>query len=190
MRSPTATSSSPFASFSSSISIVASPLPPTSTKATSGPMATIVPSSVWPFSKRFGFVEASNIAAKSSSGSVIPYSMQPGVQLMHRRRAFLTQISLGVASVAAACRARDGDTTAVHLVKLEPARSYAVSAFAPGFGALVGTDRTAILAADLPETSWRYDLDADRTTARASSRDGRHTWEVPLAPFLGCLGVA
>src|SRR5438128_11322128 len=53
MRSPTATSSSPFASFSSSISIVASPLPPTSTKATSGPMATIVPSSVWPFSKRF-----------------------------------------------------------------------------------------------------------------------------------------
>ena len=228
--------------------------------------------------------------------------MQPGVQLMHRRRAFLTQISLGVASVAAACRARDGDapssgpsptnsatavagstgagvtrpapllheipadaptlrwtpehhdlvytfggaapkhriapgtrivswtedcfdgfvktasdlpsqvmppghdnpqtgpfyvegaepgdTIAVHLVKLEPARSYAVSAFAPGFGALVGTDRTAILAADLPETSWRYDLDADRTTARASSRDGRHTWEVPLAPFLGCLGVA
>ena len=86
--------------------------------------------------------------------------------------------------------AEPGDTIAVHLVKLEPARSYAVSAFAPGFGALVGTDRTAILAADLPETSWRYDLDADRTTARASSRDGRHTWEVPLAPFLGCLGVA
>src|SRR5262249_35997289 len=42
----------------------------------------------------------------------------------------------------------------------------------------------------MPETSWRYDLDATRTTARASSRDGRHSWEVPLAPFLGCLGVA
>ena len=25
--------------------------------------------------------------------------------------------------------------------------------------------------------------------ARARSRDGKHTWEVPLAPFLGCLGV-
>src|SRR5438094_8222656 len=86
--------------------------------------------------------------------------------------------------------AEPGDTIAVHLVKLEPARSYAVSAFAPGFGALVGTDRTAMLAADMPETSWRYDLDSTRSTARTSSRDGRHTWEVPLAPFLGCLGVA
>jgi len=81
------------------------------------------------------------------------------------------------------------DTIAVHLLKVEPARSYAVSSAGPGFGALVGTDRTAMLAADLPETTWRYDLDADRRTARASSRDG-HTWEVPLAPFLGCLGVA
>jgi acetamidase/formamidase len=86
--------------------------------------------------------------------------------------------------------AEPGDTVAVHVLKLEPARSYGVSACSPGFGALVGTDRTAMLAADMPETSWRYDLDSVRATARASSRDGRHTWEVPLAPFLGCLGVA
>ena len=86
--------------------------------------------------------------------------------------------------------AEPGDTLAVHLLKLEPARTYAVSSAGPGFGALVGTDRTAMLAADLPETTWRYDLNPARTTARASSRDGRHTWEVPLAPFLGCLGVA
>ena len=86
--------------------------------------------------------------------------------------------------------AEPGDTIAVHLLKLEPARSYGVSSFAPGFGALVATDRTAMLAADLLETSWRYDLDSARAIARASSRDGRHAWEVPLAPFLGCLGVA
>jgi acetamidase/formamidase len=86
--------------------------------------------------------------------------------------------------------AEPGDTIAVHLLKLEPARPYAVSAFGPGFGALVGTDRTAMLVPDLAETSWRYDLDAAHTIARASSRDGRYTWEVPLAPFLGCLGVA
>ena len=86
--------------------------------------------------------------------------------------------------------AEPGDTIAVHLVKLEPARAYAVSSFGPGFGALVGTDRTAMLASDMPETTWRYDVDPGRSTARASSRDGRHTWEVPLAPFLGCLGVA
>jgi len=86
--------------------------------------------------------------------------------------------------------AEPGDTVAVHLLKIEPARSYGVSAVAPRFGALVSTDRTAMLAADLPETTWRYDLDDARTTARSSSRDGQHTWEVPLAPFLGCLGVA
>jgi acetamidase/formamidase len=86
--------------------------------------------------------------------------------------------------------AEPGDTVAVHLLKLEPARDYGVSSFGPGFGALVGTDRTAILAEDMAETSWRYDLNGARTTARASSRDGRHAWEVPVAPFLGCLGVA
>ena len=86
--------------------------------------------------------------------------------------------------------AEPGDTVAVHLLKVEPARDYGVSSFGPGFGALVGTDRTAMLAADMAETSWRYDLDAARTTARAASRDGKHEWDVPLAPFLGCLGVA
>jgi len=86
--------------------------------------------------------------------------------------------------------AEPGDTIAVHLLRLEPARGYGVSSAGPGFGALVSTDRTAMLAADLPETTWRYDLDSTRTTARSSSRDGRHQWDVPLAPFLGCLGVA
>src|ERR1039457_1632937 len=86
--------------------------------------------------------------------------------------------------------AEPGDTLAIHLVKLEPARSYAVSSFGPGFGALVGNDQTAMLGPDFPETTWRYDVDAKRNVARSSSRDGRHSWEVPLAPFLGCLGVA
>jgi acetamidase/formamidase len=86
--------------------------------------------------------------------------------------------------------AEPGDTVAVHLLRLEPAREYAVSSFAPGFGALVGTDQTAMLGAEFPETTWRYDVNAARTSARASSSDGRHAWDVPLAPFLGCIGVA
>jgi acetamidase/formamidase len=87
--------------------------------------------------------------------------------------------------------AEPGDTIAVHLLKVEPARNYGVSSVSPGFGALVSTDRTAMLAAaDLPETTWRYDLDSAGTSARSSSRDGKHSWDVPLAPFLGCLGVA
>ncbi len=86
--------------------------------------------------------------------------------------------------------AQPGDTIAVHILKLEPARNYAVSSFSPGFGALVGTDKTAMLGPEFPETTWRYDIDAARNMARTSSADGRHSWEVPLAPFLGCLGVA
>jgi len=83
-----------------------------------------------------------------------------------------------------------GDTLAIHFIKLEPARAWAVSSFSPGFGALVGTDRTAMLAADFPESTWRYEVDAQRNVARSTSRDGKLGWEVPLAPFLGCLGVA
>jgi acetamidase/formamidase len=86
--------------------------------------------------------------------------------------------------------AEPGDTLAIHILKLEPARTYAVSSFGPGFGALVGTDRTAMLGPDFPEMTWRYEVDATRNMARTSSRDGRHSWEIPLAPFLGCLGVA
>ncbi len=86
--------------------------------------------------------------------------------------------------------AEPGDTVAIHILKLEPARAYAVSSFSPGFGALVGNDQTAMLGPDFPETTWRYDVDAKRSAARATSADGKYSWSVPLAPFLGCIGVA
>lgn len=86
--------------------------------------------------------------------------------------------------------AEPGDTLAIRIMKLEPARTWAVSSFSPGFGALVGTDRTAMLGPDFPESTWRYEVDAQRSTARTTSRDGKLGWQVPLAPFLGCLGVA
>lgn len=86
--------------------------------------------------------------------------------------------------------AEPGDTVAVHLLKVEPARDYAVSSCGPGWGLLAPTDRTAILGPDLPEVVWRYQVDAAKTRARTTSQDGKHTWDVPLAPFLGCLGVA
>jgi acetamidase/formamidase len=47
-----------------------------------------------------------------------------------------------------------------------------------------------MLGPDFPETTWRYDLDSAHTFARTTARDGRHSWSVPLAPFLGCIGVA
>jgi acetamidase/formamidase len=86
--------------------------------------------------------------------------------------------------------AMPGDTVAIPILKLAPARSYAVSSFGPGFGALVGNNETAMLGPDFPETTWRYDVDTKRNVARSTARDGSHAWEVPLAPFLGCIGVA
>jgi acetamidase/formamidase len=86
--------------------------------------------------------------------------------------------------------AAPGDTLVVRIEKLEPARDVAISSSFPGFGALNGTDRTAVLGADLPETVWFYEIDRVRGVAKTHSQDGKLSWEVPLAPFLGCLGVA
>jgi len=86
--------------------------------------------------------------------------------------------------------AEPGDTLAIRIVKLEPARSYGISSLFPGFGALNGTDRTAVLQPDLPERVWFYEVDKVKNVARTRSSDGKHAWEVPLAPFLGCLGVS
>jgi acetamidase/formamidase len=86
--------------------------------------------------------------------------------------------------------AEPGDTLAIHINKLEPARDHGISSFFPGFGALNGTDRTAILGADLPEKVWFYDVDLGHGIARTKSLDGKSSWDVPLAPFLGCLGVS
>ena len=84
--------------------------------------------------------------------------------------------------------AEPGDTLAIHINKLEPARDHGISSFFPGFGALNRTDRTAVLGSDLPEKVWFYDV--ANGMARTRSLDGRLTWEIPLAPFLGCLGVS
>jgi amidase len=86
--------------------------------------------------------------------------------------------------------AEPGDTVAIRIVKLEPARDHGISSLFPGFGALNGTDRTAMLQPDLSERVWFYDVDRVKGVARTRSSDGKQAWEVPLAPFLGCLGVS
>ena len=86
--------------------------------------------------------------------------------------------------------AEPGDTLAIRIEKLEPARPHGISSQFPGFGALSGTDRTAVLQPDLPERVWFYEVDRARNVARTRSSDGKRSWEVPLAPFLGCLGVS
>src|SRR5205807_8182098 len=52
------------------------------------------------------------------------------------------------------------------------------------------TDQAAMLGAEFPETTWRYDIDPKHNVARAYAASAKTSWEVSLAPFLGCMGVA
>ncbi len=86
--------------------------------------------------------------------------------------------------------AEPGDTLALHVVSLEPARDWAASTTIPLFGALTGTDRTAGLQTPLPELTWIYRVDAAASTATFTAHESDFSLEVPLAPMLGTVGVA
>jgi acetamidase/formamidase len=91
--------------------------------------------------------------------------------------------------------AEPGDTLALHLVDLTPARSWGVSSTIPFFGGLTGTDRTALLNEPLPEQTWIYELDSARGTVgfeavRTAGGGAALSVELPLAPMLGTVGVA
>ena len=86
--------------------------------------------------------------------------------------------------------AEPGDTLALHIVDLTPARDWGVSSTIPFFGALTGTDRTALLHEPLPELTWVYQVDRDRGTVLFEAQRGNFQLELPLAPMLGTVGVA
>jgi acetamidase/formamidase len=86
--------------------------------------------------------------------------------------------------------AEPGDTLALHVATLEPARDWAASTTIPLFGALTGTDRTAGLQPPLPELTWIYAVDTVASTATFVAHESDFTHTVPLAPMLGTVGVA
>lgn len=86
--------------------------------------------------------------------------------------------------------AEPGDTLAVHLVDLTPARDWAASTTIPFFGALTGTDRTALLQQPLPEQTWIYQLDRAAGTVLFEAQRSELRIELPIAPMLGTIGVA
>lgn len=86
--------------------------------------------------------------------------------------------------------AEPGDVLAVHILKLEPAIPYGISSSFPNFGALNATDYTAMLHEALPEKVWWYDIDKAKGTVRFRALKGTQTADIPMRPFLGCLGVA
>lgn len=86
--------------------------------------------------------------------------------------------------------AEPGDTIAVHIVSLTPARSWGASATIPFFGGMTSTDRTAFLQPALPEATWIYEVDTAAQTVGFQARFGNFEVALPLAPMLGTVGVA
>jgi len=90
--------------------------------------------------------------------------------------------------------AKLGDTLALHIESIDLTRDYAISKFPPGFGVLNIEDRITGptgLGDPLPEMFFRWELDLERgigTLELPGSRIGKI--DIPLHPFLGCLGVA
>src|SRR6059058_5036784 len=75
--------------------------------------------------------------------------------------------------------AEPGDTLALHLVSLEPARDWGASAAIPFFGGMTSTDRTVILQPALPDTAWIYQLDQARGTVAFTAGHSDHVIELP-----------
>ncbi len=86
--------------------------------------------------------------------------------------------------------AEPGDTLAVHVVDIAPARDWAVSTTFPHFGALTATHETAMLHDPLEEVVWVYEVDRERGTCLFRPRRGGPEVELPLDCMHGTLGVA
>lgn len=86
--------------------------------------------------------------------------------------------------------AEPGDTVVVHLLRVEPAKEFAVGIVGPGFGALTQTRYTPMLDEPIPARTWFYRIDKQAGTVEFSAQDSDFKAKLPLRPFLGCLGVA
>jgi acetamidase/formamidase len=86
--------------------------------------------------------------------------------------------------------AEPGDTLVVKILDLTVDSNRGVGALAPGFGALNTTGYTPMLNANLPEKIWFYDIDHAKNQATFHALDSNFSVNIPLQPFLGCIGVA
>jgi amidase len=86
--------------------------------------------------------------------------------------------------------AEPGDTLVVKILDLAVDSTRGVGVLGPGFGALNTTTYTPMLNAAMPERIWFYDIDQQANTATYHAVDSSHTVQIPMQPFLGCIGVA
>jgi acetamidase/formamidase len=86
--------------------------------------------------------------------------------------------------------AEPGDTLIVKFLDLQLDSDQGVGAFAPGFGALGTTSYTPMLNPPLPERVYFYPVDRARNLGTFHAQDSAFSVEIPLRPFLGCIGIA
>ncbi|MGI5521845.1 acetamidase/formamidase family protein [Micromonospora sp. CA-259024] len=86
--------------------------------------------------------------------------------------------------------AEPGDTLAIHIASIVPARTWGVSSTFPHFGALTSTTHTATLQPPLQERVWVYGIDQRAGTVRFRATGSDHTVDLPLDPMIGTIGVA
>ena len=86
--------------------------------------------------------------------------------------------------------AEPGDTLVVKFLDLQLDSDQGLGAFAPGFGALSTTFYTPMLNPPIPERIYFYPVDRGRNVATFRAQDSPFSVEIPLSPFLGCVGIA
>lgn len=86
--------------------------------------------------------------------------------------------------------AEPGDTLAVHLVDLTPARGWGASTLIPFFGGLTSVPVSPTLQEPLPERTWIYEYDPVARTVGFSAHGSNFELALPANPMLGTVGVA
>ncbi len=86
--------------------------------------------------------------------------------------------------------AQPGDTLAIHLVDLTPARSWGASTLVPFFGGLTSVPASPTLQDALPERTWIYEYDSATHTLGFDAQSSDFTLRLPANPMIGTVGVA
>jgi acetamidase/formamidase len=86
--------------------------------------------------------------------------------------------------------AEPGDTLAVHIVDLTPARTWGASSLIPFFGGLSSTPQSPSLHHPLDERTWIYEYDSTAKTVTFDAQGSDFTVALPTNPMLGTVGVA
>lgn len=86
--------------------------------------------------------------------------------------------------------AEPGDTLAVHLVDLTPARGWGASTLIPFFGGLTSVPVSPTLQEPLPERTWIYEYDSAAKTVGFCAQGSDFELALPTNPMLGTVGVA